>query len=360
MDRYESMENFLQDMKFAAIQSPDLELSREKFVYPKLVTMGIYKFGDISTLFDLWSKSRSNSFFDSNNPNFIGFDNGKISGNEIKLYIPIDFNFIYNCVNELLNFLDSNNVSYQLKVSRYLRNDNVCLRVNNLEDAFKVCDYIFGSPNFNSGLIKPNPFVPNFNGIGFAIDNNYSFNSTLSMLIQKFINSLKKDNKLDLVSLSEFNKFVLDYAVSLEEGDLKDLCLLIASSTSKDFKFEDFIMHARIKLTDKYSSDRKRIEDPRFYFEQAVIETSMVNPENTKIAIFNYLKHGDAKFFTDHNNARGCLVEHVSPGFIINFMRSKLSESGVNIPTIDSELIDNYLSILLSSKNITDSGEFKK
>lgn len=360
MDRYENMEKFLQEMKLAALSSPNLELSRENLIYPSLVTMGIYKFGDISNLFDLWSKSRDNSFFDLNNPNFIGFNNGKISGNEIKLYIPIDFDFIYDCVNLLLNFLDSNNISYQLKVSRYLRNDNVCLRVNNLEDAFNVCTYIFGSPNFKSGRINPNPFIPDFNGIGFAIDNNYSFNSILSMLIQDFINSLKREDRLDLVSLSEFNKYVLNYALSLQEGDLKDLCLSIASSTSKDFKFDDFIMHARIKLANKYSSDRKKIEDPEFYFEQAIIETNKVSPENTKIAIFNYLKNNDTNYFTNRNNARDCLVEHVDPGIIINLMRSKLSKFGVTIPRLDSELIDSYLSILLNKENTFSGGEFKK
>lgn len=102
-------------------------------------------------------------------------------------------------------------------------------------------------------------------------------------------------------------------------------------------------------MIDKYTKDRKRIIDEKFYFEQAITITNKVHPKNTKIAILEYLK-GNSQYFTNQQNARLGLNKYVHPSIVINLMRSKLSENNIQIPSNDNELVDKYLNILLSKQ----------
>lgn len=362
-NNYELMQRFLDIIKEFAISNPDKDIT-ENFVYSQLMLFNIRRdqnpYQDISYN----NKSWINRY--NNNPNidvfkvesrkcFLWFTNGNISGNEIKLYVPLDSNHILKGANQLFDFISTTGISHQSKIANVVRNDNIVIRVNDLNSAQTIINFVKNNHYIQEGLVKVNPFLPSINGVGITMDNTYSFNSTLSSIISDFIMYLKHQNKLNLLTLENLNIYIKNRMNSITDLDLKDIYELLYKTTTKNFKLQDFVNHANYKLIDKYTSDRKRIVDEKFYFEQAIIITNRIYPQNTKTAILEYLK-GNPNYFTNKENARNGLIKYVHPGIVISLMRTKLSENNVQIPFNDNELVENYLSILLN-KNINKNNE---
>ena len=118
---------------------------------------------------------------------FLNFSSGVTRGNEIKLYILI--------------------------------------RVNTLEDAKTIIDFVDGNDYIKEGLIKVNPFIPNFKGIGITMDNCYAYNFVVAELIGEYIKKEKLENKLDEVSIENFNLFV--------KNKIENLMIFLISHTIK-------------------------------------------------------------------------------------------------------------------------------
>jgi len=353
---YELMQYFLNMMKEFAFSNPAYEIS-EKFVYSQLIGFNVRQdqmpFQNIrEDYFDDWIyRYKNNNGIDVNYHNqsnyFLWFIDGKIRGNEIKLYIPMDHSHIREGANQLFDFLSSTNIEHQSKIASVIRNDNVVLRVNTMEDVKTIIDFVNSNQYIKEGMIRVNPFLPNYNGVGMAMDNIYSFNSTISKIVSEFITYLRNSNSLHLATVENLNTFIIQQRTKISDPDLKDIYSLLEKTTSKNFEFQDFLNHANNKLIDKYTDDRKRIIDPKFYFEQALIETQKKHPDfDLKEAIKKYLK-GDGAGFTRDNRARDGLKKYVHPGDVISIMRQKLSEKNIPIPHTDNELISQYLNFVL-------------
>lgn len=353
---YDNIQDFLNMMQEFAYLNPKYDIT-EKFVYTQLIGFTVREdqmpFKNIKeTYFDNWIyKYRNNNGIDVNfhgkGNYFLWFINGQIKGNEIKLYIPMDHAHIKEGANQLFDFISSTNIEHQSKIASVIRNDNVVLRVNSLEDAKTIIDFVNSNQYIKEGMIKVNPFLPNYNGVGMAMDNAYSFNSTISKIISEFITHLRNTNNLNLVTVENLNNFIIQQSNLITDPDLKDIYSLLEKTTSKNFQFDDFLNHANNKLADKYTLDRKRITNPKFYFEQAIIETSKKNYNfDVSNSIKKYL-NGDPTGFTRDNKARAGLAKYVHPGDIISIMRQKLNENNIPIPQNDEELITQYLNILL-------------
>lgn len=354
-ENYELMKYFLDMIKDIAFSNPEYEIT-EKFVYSQLIGFNVRKeqlpFQNIrDEYFENWIyRYKNNNGIDVNYHNqsnyFLWFINGQIKGNEIKLYIPMDKAHIKEGANQLFDFISSTNIEHQSKIASVIRNDNVVLRVNSLEDAKTIIDFVNSNQYIKEGMIKVNPFLPNYNGVGMAMDNSYSFNSTISKIISEFVTKLRNNNNLHLVTVENLNSFIAQQSTQITEPDLKDIYSLLEKTTSKSFQFQEFLNHANNKLIDKYQN-RKRITDPKYYFEQALIETQKQHLDfDLKEAIKKYL-HGENIVFTRNNRARDGVCKYVKPGDVINIMRQKLNEKNIQIPHTDNELITKYLDLIL-------------
>lgn len=362
---YELQQYFLDYIKEFAISNPYREIDYD-FIYSNLIGFNIKNsqgpYHDVSNNYNDWIERYKNNpnikvFTTESRKHFLWYMRGKTLGNEIKLYIPLDKEHIKEGSNQLFDFISSTKMNHQSKIADIIRNDNVVVRVDTLEDAQTIIDYVNSNMYLKEGIMKVNPFLPSYNGVGITMDNNYSYNSTVCKIISEFLNYLRQNNRLDLFTVNELNKYIKNKLENINDPDLKDIYVLISKTTTPDFKLADFISHANYKLIDEYASDRKRIIDPKFYFEKAIKINSEVHPENKKEAIIQYLK-GNPNYFTSKHKARQGLIKYVHPGDIINLMRTKLSENNIEIPNTDNELIDKYLYILLNKDLNEQKDEF--
>lgn len=361
-DNYDLMQYFLDMIKQFAIYNPDKEI-KQNFVYSQLIGFNVKNesgpYKDVSSYFNYWldyyqKNNNINVYHLKERKCFLWFINGKIRGNEIKLYIPLDINHIHEGAKELFDFISSTNIEHQSKIASIIRNDNIVIRVNKMEDAQTIINYVQNNKYLQEGLMNVNPFLPNCDGIGLAMDNSYSFNSTVADSICEFLKILRDKNRLDLFTVEGLNQYIQTKIPTIQDEDLKDIYKLMYKTTSKQFILQDFVSHANNKLSDKYTSERERILDPVYYFEQAVINTYKKYPQNIETAILEYLK-GNPNYFTNDEKSRDGLKKYVNPGDVINIMRSKLKEKYVEIPNTDKELIKQYTNIILNNLNFNQT-----
>lgn len=355
-DNYGLMQYFLDMIKEYAIYNPNKEITHN-FVYSQLMGFNIKNeampFEDVSDYFEKWINNyRNNKNIDvykiKGREHFLWFTNGKIRGNEIKLYVPLDKQHLYDGAKQIFDFISSTNIEHQSKIAKIIRNDNIVIRVNKMEDAQAIINYVTNNNYLQEGIMKVNPFLPSCNGVGLAMDNDYSFNSTVTDSICEFLNILRDKNRLDLFTVEGLNQYIQTKIPTIQDEDLKDIYKLMYKTTSKQFTLQDFVSHANNKLSDKYTSERQRILNPVYYFEQAVINTYKKYPQNIETAILEYLK-GNPNYFTNDEKSRDGLKKYVNPGDVINIMRSKLKEKYVQIPNTDKELIKQYTNIILNN-----------
>ena len=355
---YEYMQQFLDIIKEFSISNPTNEITAN-FVYSNLIRFRINEnsgwYDSIDDNFYYWKqrfyKKENISVFETDRlRGFCFFTNGDMKGNEVKLYIPLKKDYVKDGVNQLFDFISSTNIEHQSKIATIVRNDNVVVRVNNLEDAKLIIEYVTSNEYIKAGMLEVNPFLPSCNGVGITMDNNFSFNSELSKAIASFIEYLKSNNYLHLVTLENFNNYINNNISKIENLELKDIYCLLAKTTSRNFSLHDFVNHANNKLIDRYTDDRKRIIDPNYYLENAIIITERFHAGNSKTAIKEYM-HSNARYFTNKERAREGLMKYVTPGDLVPLMRVKIQEKGITIPEKDEELIEKYLDIVLNKQN---------
>lgn len=355
LSNYELQQYFFDNISQIVELNPTKEITKN-FIYTQLTEFNVHNtqgpYQDVEYNFDYWiNRYRDNSNIDVKRVQtrkfFLWFFNGELTGNEVKLYIPLDIHHLKEGANQLFDFISSINIKHQSKIAKIIRNDNIVVRVNSMEDANMIIDYVNSNAYIREGMLHVNPFLPSKNGVGITMDNCYSYNSSLGDLIYSFLNMLKQNNRLDLFNVQEFNKFVKGLIPTITDVEMKDIYSLISKVTTPNFKYQDFESHANNKLADKYTDDRKRITDPKFYFENAIKVTDKYYPGNAKSAIFSYMK-GNSNLFTRKERVRDGLVKYVNPGDVINIMRSKLNENGIKRPNNDNNLVDQYLNIVLN------------
>lgn len=359
MSNYELMNYFINYLKEIVVSNPDLPLD-SNFVYSNLMVFNVEnKRKPLESTRHLFDTFKNDFSYDNNikvytsecMQHFLFFEHGKLKGNEVKLYIPLDIEHLKYGAEDIFKFISSTGIAHQSKIADVIRNDDLVIRVNNLEDADKIIRYVTSNNYIKEGMIKVNPFLPQVGGVGITMDNNYSYNFTVSSLVANFLNYLKQINRLDCANIIEFNNYIKSEKRKIvEDLDLKDIYSLLEDVTTSDFKIDNFVSHAQSKLCDKYTSNRQRITDPNIYFESAIKETSVVHPENTRVAILSYL-HFDPKYFTNKERSRDSLMKYVDPGNVISIMRTKLKNNNVVVPNSDKELIDKYLDLVLDKQN---------
>lgn len=131
------------------------------------------------------------------------------TGEYIKLYIPLDYEHLYEGVNQIFDFLDREGIEHESKVSKQMRVDNVIirLRADDFDNANKIIDFINSNSKIKGGLNRVNPFVPTRKGIGIMSEHGNSYNGDISRLINSYMDYCKTNN-IDEPSVEEFRKYI--------------------------------------------------------------------------------------------------------------------------------------------------------
>lgn len=218
--RYQEMEAFLNRLLKITKYNPLVKLNHD-MVYSELEKctlkpsdyelIGRPKY--VKPLFAKWIKQFENT------PNIFVYNvdsweywcqfvNQSQGGEYIKLYIPINAAGLETAVPELFNFMARNNIKHQSKVGKFLRNDNVVIRLNKGDEKSlkMIVDFVNSNQKIKPYLNKPNPFLPCINGIGVMNETGISYNSQLCDIITMYIEEHKNDKKIDINDFMRYAK----------------------------------------------------------------------------------------------------------------------------------------------------------
>lgn len=316
---------------------------------------------------------------------FCQFTNGKVSHDCIKIYIPLDYNHIYEGANKIFDFLEKNNISHLSKIGKHIRFDDIVIRVNNKEDADKIQKFVNNDPYFKEGFIKNNPFAFNNNGCSYAYDGSISYNSCLSKMIKSYIDVMVKNPKFNIndVSANNFYYWInsisnnLDVISNFTHNDSSNkLCvdayfvvnLIKLAMTSNDMKdyynYIEICKNHKIRnkvtnavyngdgyldfdsLVDVNDNDKDKVE----LFNELILTTMKKYPmgydeEHPNYSGFNYILaflKGDTRGVTRDNGLRNRVKESLKSEDVYDIVKN----SGV-IGEDDAQQLYNYIKVVM-------------
>lgn len=233
-----------------------------------------------NSMFEKWikyfsSSSYTNCFF-NNYCGWLSFESKEkvnLGSDYIKIYIPLDKNHIENGVKMIFDFLDKNHILHASKVFNRIRCDDVVVRLVNIDDCDKLLNFINNNIYIQEGLIKPNPFAFQKNGIAMVVDGDFSYTFVVSNLLMIYMNDRKKENKLDCVNVHDFYNYIYNLYISQFVNH--------SSNILKDaFIFSD----------DKYSDDDYyNFSNNENYYREII--SLIINSNNLNFSYFDFLKH---------------------------------------------------------------------
>lgn len=268
----ENANEFLQTMAKSFNYYKQYEITN-KIIYNNLIFYGIENPQEsISSNFEGWV----NKFKDNPNINtfvsekwkyFCQFrnDNFTRESNLIKIYIPLDKEHIYEGANQLFDFISKENITHASKIGSQIRFDDIVIRVNSVESANKIQQFVDNNKYIQEGMLQANPFAITRNNIAYGMDGGLSFNETLSEYISEYLLKLKKEDKLLEADIDGLFKYIGDEYVRLYltgDGISKKTFLRKSKEASTISNLYDHEMITRL-LLDGYNKDIgfKAIED---------------------------------------------------------------------------------------------------
>ena len=226
---------------------------------------------------------------------FCQFVNGFVNLSSCyKIYVPLDYDHIYNGVNRIFDFISNNNILHSSKVGKKIRFDDVVIRVNTEKDCKMILDFIDKDEYIKSGLMKCNSFAFNDKGVNVSYDGNTSYNCYLSCVITTYLNEIAKDkskniNDVSKESFDEYLKNMIEsknFAVinnfarvdfSKEEKALISNLMrlnLLSNNIDDYYKFMNMVNNNRIKNSIVYGSnyDVSNIASNEKYFPEDIFK----------------------------------------------------------------------------------------
>lgn len=367
MNKYEQINDILLFFKQLVEENPNIDLTQPEYKYvsyKSITRLGVpesERLLDISKLnyFDAWINKfedipNINCFTEAEWPYFCQFVNEQeIQRDYIKMYIPLDFNHLYNGANMIFEFLANNKIIHQSKIGKNIRFDDIVIRLTNKEDANLLADFVKNNKYIQEGLIKENPFSFSKDGITYACDGRISYNSTVCQFINMY--TMSKKSNLDSISVSDFYGYILNYyKIVFEEPcnidkfindfnidkdiasyifqNYKQVVALILKSSDPNFTYDDFINHfeacnnnldidyLNINKIDNTIDDRQ-LED---LFCETITKMSIKYGKNNALTAFNdYLKDGNSTNITRLDNLRDRVVNSNLRKYVTNILQTK-------------------------------------
>ena len=285
MNRKEKIDYFLKYLAKIAIQNPNINFNAyniEETIYNELKLYGTkeqekkIKLDEINGNKESCFSDWIHTFRETNGIDvfiqrewqyfcqFISWNpDAELQNYHIKMYIPLDAKHIRTGAKLIFNFLTNENISHISKIGKEITNDNIVIRLVNKEDAEKLMDFIKSNKYIQEGLLEPNPFCFQKDGIALASDGNKSYNGTVAMAIKLYLGKCQSENNLEQVSYESFydflmNQYIMEFieqiptplneALNLnnnqqERENYKQILQLMIKCQRSDFSFNDFITH---------------------------------------------------------------------------------------------------------------------
>lgn len=201
--------------------------------------------------------------------------------NQHKIYLSLKPEFLEQGVMRIMSFVDRENIEVYFKVGRLSRDDQLVIRVGSHEDCDKVISFINNDDYLRNGKNEATVFPFQKDGISLAVDGYTSYNDCMTMLVYKYLQYAKYNNKIDEIGYNSFVKFVKEYYeehfirkenLSAALGDFKvskiesDLYRLI------DYKYCIKFFLESLSDDFTYDSYKKFIDDKKEHYEDETRE----------------------------------------------------------------------------------------
>ena len=206
----------------------------------------------------------------------IGQQKHSAFGNAVKMYIPINHANASYMVKTIIEQLAKNNIASDNKISRIARSDAFVLRIYDVNDAYRVANWI--NNNFNLEATGSElPLCYKFGKIGIAMDGRTSYNSIVTQLIRFY-----SQNYTQNLDVNGFKDFV---------RNLKENVILNKNTDILETVFNNYFvdLKERYRMEYKYDENYAKANAYANLYEIVDIVDANLNGNMSPIDFFRYL-----------------------------------------------------------------------
>lgn len=411
-EKYERIEEFLYLFRDIVKENHGYSLYYDS-VYYILTNLGVKEKKSINDNFNKWisyfrTDVRINVFVRENWTYFCQFisndKKAQMADEHLKVYIPLDAEHIEKGATEIFNFLSSEGISHSSKIGSRVRMDDIVIRLINPTDIDKLAQFVNNNQYIQEGLIKPNPFCFNHEGLAMAVDGDTSFNSVVAMMIKLYINSCSKNNNLDKVSVNDFMLFVNNYyqnSFSSKKGlnkftkdfkrlekcgfepeiivNYQNVLKLFIKSMNNNFSYKDYLLHYKecsdkslqsvkvrqilkvlngeVDKNDNYiDTEKKVIIDIQNIL---LIMENKYGRQSSMAGLENYIRTGDSSYLTREEGLRKRIALSTFRGDVLGIL-NKRNVDIYNYLNIVSQIVVGMNEVYLDKAIIETYEKYKR
>ena len=206
----------------------------------------------------------------------IGQQKHSAFGNAVKMYIPINHANASYMVKTIIEQLAKNNIASDNKISRIARSDAFVLRIYDVNDAYRVANWI--NNNFNLEATGSElPLCYKFGKIGIAMDGRTSYNSIVTQLIRFY-----SQNYTQNLDVNGFKDFV---------RNLKENVILNKNTDILETVFNNYFVDLKERYRMEYGYDTNYAKANAYanLYEIIDIVDANLNGNMSPIDFFRYL-----------------------------------------------------------------------
>ena len=251
--------------------------------------------------------------------NFLNFTIGQQKhsalGNAVKMYIPINHANASYMVKTIIEHLAKNNIASDNKISRIARSDAFVLRIYDVNDAYRVANWI--NNNFNLETTGSElPLSYKFGKIGIAMDGRTSYNSIVTQLIRFYSQNYAQNP--DVNGFKDFIRNLKENVILNKNTDILETI----------FQGEFDYLRERYKMEYGYDTNYSKANAYANLYEIVDIVDANLNGNMSPIDFFRYLNE-----YTKPAKVRN---------IITNLSSSQINEDAtVNQTSSESVVINN-------------------
>ena len=158
-----------------------------------------------------------------NTTHYIGFYVDKRANytEAYKVYFPVKYEYMISALKTIFSYLIRNSIESVVKFHVKATNENIVIRFYHKEDVLPFINYCNNNFILDDLLEETNPFIATIYRIGLVQDDNTlnTYNGTLSILLEEYIDFLDKINALDKANDLQF----LDFIIKKEEKEENEI-----------------------------------------------------------------------------------------------------------------------------------------
>ena len=214
------------------------------------------------------------------NGNFLNFTIGQQKhsalGNAVKMYIPINHANASYMVKTIIEQLAKNNIASDNKIARIARSDAFVLRIYDVNDAYRVANWI--NNNFNLETTGSElPLSYKFGKIGIAMDGRTSYNSIVTQLIRFYSQNYAQNT--DVNGFKDFIRNLKENVILNKNTDILETI----------FQSEFDYLRERYKMEYGYDTNYANANAYANLYEIVDIVDANLNGNMSPIDFFRYL-----------------------------------------------------------------------